>query len=435
MTPSKREFMYPEISEQERFPILTPGGRAFLHRMRQHVSAPVWNWPNGEQLDHRGLERVQQFQKAIVTQGAYSSLDEPPWLADFAERCITEVPFYRKRTPLKAPFSQLLTCSRADLAPRPWDFVPDSEPIDELVIFSSSGTTGQPTRTPHHPYSAACGIPLIEYALRELHGINVPRGVDQVAITNVVAYPGAFTTAIVVSYLEEAGCVRVNLDPSAWRSLPHREAYINTWKAPIWLGDPVAYGALDQLKIDHAPQAIVSGILHLSPSYADQLQRRYGCPVVDLYAMTEAGIIAAGTSVGHRILPHDLFVEVLDNEDQRCPPGVRGEITLTGGRNPFLPLLRYRTGDHASLSLIDGHRILVDFEGRQTVEYRASNGRSVHSMELTRLMRRFPVHRYQMRETDPDRYELLIRGDVDRLIFEKEVSQLFGDSTAVCYEE
>ena len=56
-------------------------------------------------------------------------------------------------------------------------------------------------------------------------------------------------------------------------------------------------------------------------------------------------------------------------------------------------------------------------------------------MELTRLMRRFPVHRYQMHETGQQRYELLVRGDLDREIFEKEVSQLFGTSTAVRYEE
>jgi phenylacetate-CoA ligase len=151
--------------------------------------------------------------------------------------------------------------------------------------------------------------------------------------------------------------------------------------------------------------------------------------------MTEAGIIAAGTSVGHRILAHDLFVEILDEDDRRCPQGVRGEIALTGGRNPFLPLLRYRTGDHASLKIIDGHRVLIEFEGRQPVEYRSSDGRSIHSMELTRLMRRFPVHRYQMQEISQHRYELLVRGDLDREKLEKEVAQLFGRSTTVVFEE
>ena len=65
----------------------------------------------------------------------------------------------------------------------------------------------------------------------------------------------------------------------------------------------------------------------------------YGVPVVDLYALTEAGIVAVGTDGEFEILPHDLYVEVLDEHDQPCPPGVRGEVALTGGRNPFCPLL------------------------------------------------------------------------------------------------
>ncbi len=67
-------------------------------------------------------------------------------------------------------------------------------------------------------------------------------GSDHVAITNVAAYPGAFTTAIVVSYLNEAGCVRVNLDPSAWRNEGDRERYIDEWKAPVWLGIQLLLG-------------------------------------------------------------------------------------------------------------------------------------------------------------------------------------------------
>ena len=426
--------MYPELTEKERFPILSPQGREFLHRMRQHAAAPLWNWPNGEQLNQKGLERVQKFQRALREQPTQPPSATPDWLEGFIDRCVREVPFYRRRTPLTARFEEIPTCSRSDLAPRVWDFVPDSEPLEELVVFSSSGTTGQPTRTPHHPFSAACGIPLIEYALHELHGILLPRTVGEVAITNVAAYPGAFTTAIVVSYLDEAGCVRVNLDPSAWRTLSDREKYINSWRAPIWLGDPVAFGVLEKLEIDYKPQVIVSSILHLTDAFAEGLRNRYECPVVDLYAMTEAGIIAARTADGYRILPHDLHVEILDERGTRCPLGTRGEITLTGGRNPFLPLLRYRTGDHAAMDWISGHRVLSRFEGRQGIEYRASDGRVVHSMQLTQLMRRFPVQRYRMQPTDKDRYALHIRGSIDRIAFQKEIADLFGAAVQILYE-
>jgi phenylacetate-CoA ligase len=426
--------MHPELSEQERFPILSNAGREFLHQMRQHANAPNWNWPNGEQLNHQGLELVHKFHRELFAPRYPESLDPPNWLAQYVEHCLREVPFYRQRSRQGTCFADLPSCSRQDLAPRVWDFVPDDMPLDELITFSSSGTTGYPTRTAHHPFSAACGVPLIEYALSELHGLKLLRGPDRVAIMNLAAFPEATTTAIVVAFLEEAGCIRVNLDPTTWRSPEHRAEYINQWKAPIWLGDPIAFKAMEHIEVDHAPQAIISSIMHLTDGYAEHLRQKYRCPVIDLYAMTEAGIIAARNKHGHRILSHDLYVEILDNNDGPCQPGERGEITLTGGRNPFLPLLRYRTGDFAALEIIEGRRILVGLEGRQPIEYPTESGKVVHSMEVIRLMRRFPIAHYALKNITSQTYELTIRGDVDRSLFEKEIFTLLGKSNLIRYE-
>lgn len=419
--------MYPELSEAERFPILTQRGRELLYRMRQHPHAPIWNWPNGEQLDEAGLHRVQSFAKALNDEAQHSTQSEPGWLTAYVERCLHEVPFYRKRSRPGTSLHNIPPCSRADLAPRVWEFVPDSEPLNQTIVFSSSGTTGYPTRTPHHPYSAACGVPLMEFALRSLHQIELPRGPELVAITNVAAYPGAFTTAIVVAYLQEAGCVRVNLHPSAWRSNIDCGRFIQEWQAPIWLGDPVAYGCLEGIDVGYAPKAIVSSIMHLSEGYATKLSQRYGCPVLDLYAMTEAGIIAVRTRDGLRILPHDLHIEILDANDQACPRGVQGEITLTGGRNPFLPLLRYRTGDFASLAEHNGHRLLVNFHGREPMEYRPASGHVIHSMEVTRLMRQHPVLRYEMKQRAEGGFEMVYDGDIDSTKLRTELRELFGE--------
>jgi phenylacetate-CoA ligase len=418
---------YPELSETERFPILTARGRSLLNRMRQHPNAPHWNWPNGEQLDEAGLARVHAFASELQRPREYSQQELPAWLGPFVDRCLETVPFYRKRYKAGTAFASVQTTRRSDLAPKVWEFVPDDEPLDQLVVFSSSGTTGYPTRTAHHPYTAACGIPLIEHAMRSMHGIEFIREPDRVALTNVAAYRGAYTTAIVVAYLQEAGCIRVNLDASAWRDPEDCSRFINAWQAPIWLGDPIAYGSLERTATDHAPQAIVSSIMHLSDAYADRLSSRYGCPVLDLYAMTEAGIIAVKTKHGHRIVPHDLWVEILDEHDQACPMGVRGEIVLTGGRNPFLPLLRYRTGDFASMAEIDGQQVLVGFEGRAPIEYRTKRGIVIHSMEINRVMRTYPVLRYETRQSNDHRFELLYQGDVDTRSLQSELDALFGE--------
>ncbi|MGN6544343.1 MAG: AMP-binding protein [Aureliella sp.] len=442
--------MYPELSQRERFPILTPAGEKLLHQMREHPHAPIWNWPNGEQLNEAGLATVQAFaerQRQAQRELADSFRDRehvapprPAWIDELVAFCIEEVPFYRRRAAEQGTlgshlrFENLPSCTREDLSPHVWDFVPDSQPLDELIIFSSSGTTGHPARTLSHPATAACGIPMIESALARA-GVVFPRGPEQVALTNVAAYRGAYTTAIVVAYLKEAGCVRVNLHPSAWRKQEDCELYINHWQAPVWLGDPLAFASLESTDVRDAPQAIVSSIMRLSPAYEAHLRERYGCPVFDLYAMTEVGILAMRSEHGHELLPHDVYVEILGDDDQPVPDGVRGEITVTSGRNPFMPLLRYRTGDFASLARRGGRAYLVELEGRSPVVFPLPSGRLVHSMEVTRLMRLHPLLQYRLHQDADGRFHFGYRGLADTRSLRMQLSELLEHPETLVTEE
>ncbi|HTN77168.1 MAG TPA: hypothetical protein VL096_18035 [Pirellulaceae bacterium] len=416
--------MYPTLSEAERFPLLSPAGRTLLHAMREHPQAPIWNWPNGEQLNGAGLQRVRQFASELEEAQVLAADKQPAWLTEFVTFCVEEVPFYRRRSSPGAALSAVPSCSREDLSTKVWDFVPDSQPLDELIVFSSSGTTGFPTRTPTHPATAACGIPLIEAALAGA-AVQFPRSADQMALSNIVAYRGAYTTAIVISYLQEAGCIRVNLSPEVWRQPRDCAQYLDRFWAPVMLGDPQAFAALESVAIERPPQVFVSSILHMPDAFAARLTARYGCPVVDLYALTEAGIVAVKTPHGHQILPHDLYVEILDEHDVPCPTGVRGEVTLTGGQNPFLPLLRYRTGDYASLAWHAGQPTLVGLEGRQPVCFPTPNG-VVHSMEVTRLMRQHPVVQYQLHQDSAGGFTFRYRGFVDESELQAALFELLG---------
>ena len=80
-------------------------------------------------------------------------------------------------------------------------------------------------------------------------------------------------------------------------------------------------------------------------------------------------------------------------------PGQRGEITVSGGRNPFLPLLRYRTGDfgrldHAPCPCGDPRPRIVDLEGRPVVVFRASDGTPVGPVDISRALRELPILRH-----------------------------------------
>jgi phenylacetate-CoA ligase len=422
--------MYPELSEAVRFPLLTPAGRKLLREMRQHPQAPIWNWPNGEQLDAAGLAQVEKFATELA---ARKEAARPDWLAEFVTYCLTDVPFYRRRSPPGTSLGSIPTCSRADLAANVWDFVPDSQPLGALVVFSSSGTTGFPVQTPAHPASAACGIPLLEQAIRST-GLAFPRGPEQMALTNIAAYRGAYTTAIVMAYLQEAGCIRVNLSPEVWRNSGDCQKYLDRFYAPVMLGDPQAFAALANVPIERPPQVLVSCIMHLSDALAAQLEARYGAKVIDLYALTEAGIVAMKTAHGHAILPHDLYVEILDEHDQPCPPGVTGEITLTGGRNPYLPLLRYRTGDYASLAMHEGRQTLIGLQGRKPVCFPIGD-RAVHSMEVTRLLRPLPLAQFQLHQDETGGFRFGYRGAIDEAEVRDALYELLGKPDRLIMEE
>jgi phenylacetate-CoA ligase len=114
--------------------------------------------------------------------------------------------------------------------------------------------------------------------------------------------------------------------------------------------------------------------------------------------MNEAGPIAVGTPRGHALLQHRLYVEILDSDGRPCPPGQRGEIALSGGFNPFIPLLRYRTGDYASLRFTSSKPVLADLEGRPPVIFRGEAGQAINNIDVTGALRPFVLPRWQLHQ-------------------------------------
>jgi phenylacetate-CoA ligase len=77
--------------------------------------------------------------------------------------------------------------------------------------------------------------------------------------------------------------------------------------------------------------------------------------IIDVYAMSEAGVLAHGCAGGDGLHcpPDQVLVEVVDGgSGRRVSPGERGEVVVTHLVPIGLPLVRYRTGDSAVL--VDG---------------------------------------------------------------------------------
>jgi len=205
---------------------------------------------------------------------------------------------------------------------------------------------------------------------------------------------------------------RVNLHPGAWRTAGDREAFLQTVAPQVITGPAPALLTLARLPLDLAPLAVVSGAVHLTPAPRAELTARFGVPVLDLYALKETGVIAVSADGGpHRMVPGLLHVETMRPDGSAAPDGARGEITVTVAENPLLPLLRYRTGDHARLQrCADGTVLLHELEGRAPVRFRRGDGIWVHSVELTQLLQHHGAAGWLVHQDDSGTVAVRIQG-------------------------
>lgn len=389
------------LTDEERFPLLDDGGRRMLERLREHPHAPRWSFPCGDRLTREFCDRIEAFEADLRRGpggGGWKGPDcRPDWLDAFAERCLRNVPVYRRRTRPDCRFEEIPPFGREELGREPWAFVPDGQPLDDLLAYYTSGTTGNAVSVLSHPVTAGSYLAALRVML-ERAGIPLEGGPSGVAIAQVCAQTSTFTHATIMSYLGGAGYVKINLNPHEWRHPDDPTRFIEDTAPAILTGDPVAFAALAALPIRHRPRALVSSAMSLLPGLKTMLETRFGCPVFDVYSLNESRFVAYAGPTGHEILPHDLYVEILDRQGRNCAPGEPGEIVLTCGRNPFLPLLRYRTGDTAALAWLDGKPVLKRLEGRSPVLFLTGGGELVNSIDVTRGLGHLPLSQFTLRQ-------------------------------------
>src|SRR5258708_34737503 len=118
-----------------RFPMLTEAGRRRLEWLEEHPQAPRFNHLGVDRLTPAGAERVAAFEQALMSQPrGWPAGTLPPWVTKFAAFCCRDVPAYRDAAPPER-FSDLPTVDRPQLSRAPWEFVPDSQPLDGLIVF------------------------------------------------------------------------------------------------------------------------------------------------------------------------------------------------------------------------------------------------------------------------------------------------------------
>lgn len=384
--------------DDSRYPALSDAGRELLKHMREHPCAPIYRNQSGHRLLPAEVAELRDWADRLAQQSVDPLADwSQRWLREYADAALREVPHYRRYGSLPERFIDLPTICRADLARDVAQFVPDTLALDRLINFRTTGLTGNPLLIASHPRVSGRYLGLHQRALRRF-GIELQSGSGDVGVMLVGWQQQCFTYVSVTPQLGECGLAKINLHENDWRDPAHRGAYIDALRPEVMTGDPLSFAELLTIDFAHRPRALLSTSMALSSGLRAALEARFQCPLLDVYSLNEAGPIAVYDPrlAAHVLLQPQMAVEILDDDDQPQPPGQRGEITLSGGFNMCMPLLRYRTGDHGALERRAGEWVIVDLAGRAPVRFRCSDGRWINNIDVTHVLKPYALGQYSL---------------------------------------
>ncbi|TGN21157.1 phenylacetate--CoA ligase family protein [Leptospira idonii] len=385
-----------------------------LEKMIDSDFAPNWNAWIGDRITQEDYRFVKEFESSVYSKKEVPSSVPPPWLILKIQKLkFTSSYFYERLNGISLPeeFHKIPLMTREDLQNKITEILPTDVDFSRLVVNPTSGTTGKPILAPNHPKAIGCYVPLIEYSLSR-HGVELKKGHDHTAAIQLCHQNQTIVYATSHSLAEGSLFAKINLKEKEWKEKDHLQKFISHFQPQFLSGDPYAFETAMKMNLKYSPSALHSTALELEDNLRIALSDFFKCPVVNFYSLNETGPIAYSCPVHPdwmHIISEDLFIEVLDKEGF---PAKEGEILISGGRNPYLPLLRYATGDwgeiqYGSCRCGDSFPKLKLLKGRKPVYFEDTKGERINPIDVSRILRKEPnILRHQFIQKKDGSYEL-----------------------------
>lgn len=316
------------------------------------------------------IEKDEEF-KAQSARGNFDAVDDALFdeyklwqLKKTVRRVRTKSLFYRRLLE-KAGVTEDDLHSLEDIAKLPFTFPADlagtsysllctsQGEVEKPVTFYSSGSTGTKKRI---FFSMADIQKILDFLPR---GMNTVIGRDEARVLVFLQNSqGRGIGSILAQSLNAFGMqgwtadLQDSTDDILRATVEH--------KINVWFGDAITIYRATRVLEKQADlrslgmQCIFITMSNIPQSMIDYLHSAWGCRVSTHYGLTESGwglAVDCDVCPGYHYDELDHIVEVVDPETGGpVPEGQEGEVVLTNISRDCMPLIRYRTGDIATLT-------------------------------------------------------------------------------------
>lgn len=426
---------------RKRIPLITEAMYHNYLRIRENANSPAYNKECGERLVQEDIAPIQQFREKLQEARNFPNQSLPQDILMWINSISGRSRYFRERLEIAGglrKFENIQPMTKSTLRDYLPDICPEDENLDRLIVNPTSGTTGEPFMTPGHPVTSALYQPMILYALAQ-NGINLSLNAENTAAIQICAQKHTMTYCTVHTQEGGSGFAKINIEKGEWSRDNACQDYLVEMNPQFLSGDPYGYLRMAEMGLKVKTNALLSTAIELSPGVRSIVQAHFQAPIINFYSLNETGPVAYSCPKNpekFHILPHDIYVEITDEKGNTLKEGDLGIITITGGRNPYLPLLRYQTGDYGRINYRECNchgeaPILYDMQFRKLVIFRNNKNEWVNPVDISRSMKDIPIYAHRVFQERNGNIEMTIYSRVaftieHEALIRKNMSRIFG---------